>query len=107
MSSEKQPDLSVPTCTHWGNYRVSSEEGKLTAVEPYPVDLEPTPIGQSLLDALDPGARIPQPMVRAGYLHCDDPAVSGHGKGRGNEPFVPVSWEKATALAARAPLGAT
>lgn len=88
-----------PTSTHWGNYRVESDGKKILAVEPYAVDKEPTPIGQSLLDALDPDCRIPQPMVRAGYLkakwHSD-------GAGRGREPFVPVSWETALELAAEA-----
>jgi biotin/methionine sulfoxide reductase len=87
----------VPTCTHWGNYRVETKDGRLSAVLPYAEDIEPTPIGQSLLESQDPQCRVPQPMVRAGYLerqwHSD-------GSGRGVEPFVPVSWEQASRLAA-------
>ena len=89
----------VPTSTHWGNYRVETDGQTLLSVHPYEVDKEPTLIGQSLLDALDEGARIPRPMVRAGYLengrHSD-------GAGRGRESFVPVSWEIALELAADA-----
>jgi biotin/methionine sulfoxide reductase len=88
-----------PTCTHWGNYRIESDGHKITAVHPYDVDTEPTEIGQSLLDALDDGARIPQPMVRAGYL---EKGRDSDGAGRGVEPFVPVSWETALDLAADA-----
>jgi biotin/methionine sulfoxide reductase len=92
-----------PTCTHWGNYRIESDGHRISAVLPYDTDTEPTPIGQSLLNALDEGARIPQPMVRAGYL---EKGRAGSGSGRGEEPFVPVSWEVALDLAADA-LGQT
>ena len=88
-----------PTCTHWGNYRIESDGNKITAVHPYDADTEPTAIGQSLLDALDEGARIPQPMVRAGYLAK---GRESHGAGRGVDAFVPVSWEVALDLAADA-----
>ena len=89
----------VPTCSHWGNYRVESDGESLLSVANYDVDKEPTPIGQSLLDALDDGARIPQPMVRAGYLQH---GRRSDGAGRGQEPFVPVSWDVAISLAADA-----
>ncbi len=89
----------VPTSTHWGNYRIESDGRTITAVHPYEVDTEPTPIGQSLRDALDPDARIPQPMVRAGYL---DHGRGSGGSGRGREPFVQVPWETALDLAADA-----
>jgi biotin/methionine sulfoxide reductase len=96
MSNESR---ITPTCTHWGNYRIESDGTAITAVHPYDVDTEPTPIGQSLLNALDRDTRIPQPMVRAGYL---DKGRSSNGSGRGVEPFVPVSWEVALNLAADA-----
>ena len=89
----------VPTCSHWGNYRVETDGEKLLSVGSYAVDKEVSPIGQSLLDALDDGARVPCPMVRAGYL---DKGRDSDGAGRGSEPFVPVSWETALNLAADA-----
>ncbi len=42
-----------PTCTHWGNYRIEASNDEITAVLPYDSDNHPTPIGQSLLNALD------------------------------------------------------
>jgi biotin/methionine sulfoxide reductase len=89
----------VPTCSHWGNYRIETDGGKLLSVQHYESDREPTPIGQSLLDALDEGARIPRPMVRAGYL---EKGRESDGAGRGREPFVPVSWDVALDLATQA-----
>lgn len=94
-----KPTRLSPTCTHWGNYRIESDGCNIVAVHPYAVDTEPTPIGQSLLDALNPGARIPRPMVRADYL---DRGRDSGGSGRGVEPFVPVAWDVALDLAADA-----
>ena len=94
-----KPSQLVPTCSHWGNYLIESDGESILGVHNYAVDTEPTDIGQSLADALDPGARIPQPMVRASYL--ENPR-GNDTSGRGNEPFVPVSWEVALDLAAEA-----
>lgn len=88
-----------PTCTHWGNYRIEVSKDEITAVLPYDSDNHPTPIGQSLLNALDSNCRIAQPMVRKGYL---EKGPDSDRSGRGCEPFVPVSWETAVALAAEA-----
>lgn len=84
--------------THWGHYQVTSEDGRIVEVSGSPPDGDPSPIGQSLLDAMDPNCRISRPAVRKGYLEGRD----GHQAGRGAEPFVEVSWEHALGLAARA-----
>ncbi|MCW8926158.1 MAG: molybdopterin-dependent oxidoreductase, partial [Xanthomonadales bacterium] len=88
-----------PTCSHWGNYLVETDGAAITAIHPVSEDPNPSPIGQSLLDSLDKNVRIPQPMVRAGYLEREWNSDSSQ---RGIEPFVPVSWRNATELAARA-----
>ncbi len=87
----------VPTASHWGNYRVETQNGRIAAIHNYAEDRDPTPIGQSLIDAQDPDCRIPRPMVRQGYLDG-----TSDGSGRGIEPFVPVDWETAVSLAATA-----
>lgn len=89
----------IPTSTHWGNYLVEARDGQIAAVHNYAVDVDATPIGQSLLDSQDPATRIPQPMVRRGYL---DRQWRSDGSGRGREPFVPVEWDTALDLAADA-----
>ncbi|MFK7888504.1 MAG: molybdopterin-dependent oxidoreductase [Gammaproteobacteria bacterium] len=89
----------TPTSSHWGNYRVEVDDDKLVAIHPYSVDTNPTPIGQSLLDARDKNVRIPQPMVRQSYLNNPGEHT---GSQRGKEPFVPVSWDTALDLAAAA-----
>ncbi|MCB0166395.1 MAG: molybdopterin-dependent oxidoreductase [Anaerolineae bacterium] len=90
-------DALTPTSTHWGNYRIEVDNGRIKAVHPYSSDQNPTPIGQSLLDALDERVRIAQPMIRAGYL---ERGADSDRSGRGAEPFVAVSWEQALELVA-------
>jgi len=90
---------SFPTATHWGNYLVASDNGKITAIEPVVQDEEPSDLGQSLLDALDQNCRIDQPMVRKGYFEAG--AKSDRRK-RGKDAFVPVDWPTAIKLAAEA-----
>ena len=87
----------VPTSTHWGNYQINVEAGKITGVHPYDDDVDPSPIGQSLKDTQDPRVRVSQPMVRASYLHD---GVNSDRTLRGREPFVAVSWETAFKLVA-------
>jgi len=89
----------IPTCSHWGNYLIEVRDGNIAAVHPYPVDDNPTPIGQSLINTMDLGCRISQPMVRQGYL---ERGPQSDGAGRGVEPFVPVEWEQALDLASTA-----
>ncbi len=92
------PDKKIaPTSTHWGNFRIETQDKRITQVLPYDVDIEPSVIGQSLLDNSDPNVRIAQPMVRQGYLQ--NPTNLPDGK-RGKDAFVPVTWSQALDLAA-------
>ncbi|MEM7112353.1 MAG: molybdopterin-dependent oxidoreductase [Chloroflexota bacterium] len=89
---------TTPTSTHWGNFRVEVNEAEeIVGVHPYEADLEPSPFGQALKDALDTRVRVSQPMVREGYLKA---GANSDKTGRGREPFVAVSWETAFDLVA-------
>ncbi len=90
---------TMPTASHWGNYLVQTDNGKLAKIHTYEVDEDPSDIRRSLLDTQDSDVRIAQPMVRKGYL---ENGCSGDGSKRGKEPFVPVSWDNALDLAAEA-----
>ena len=84
------------TATHWGAYYATVDNGRIVGVRPFENDPHPSPIGASLVGAADHRARVSAPMVRKGWLE-NGPS----GKGRGEEPFVAVSWEEATRLVAR------
>ena len=90
---------TVPVAAHWGNYLVDVdvENDEILEVRYPEYDPNPSPIGHSMKNARDPKCRIPQPMVRLGYLQ--DRVDSDRSK-RGKEPFVPISWPKALDLAA-------
>ncbi len=88
----------VRTATHWGVFDISVDQGgAITKVEPYADDPDPSDIGQNLRDAVTDRTRVSQPMVRQGWLK-HGPRLDGGG--RGAEPFVPVSWERALDLVA-------
>ena len=69
------------TATHWGTYRVSTEDGRLTSIRPLEMERDPAAMSASLADTLEAPARISQPMVREGYLR-DGFAGGGAGRGR-------------------------
>ncbi len=80
LSHPSDDDQAVPghqlTVTHWGTYRVTTDNGLLTAVEPLAWDR--------------------QPAVRFNSLQ----GKPENCEGRGKEPFVEVSWEQALTLVA-------
>lgn len=87
------------TSTHWGNYHVDTENGRLISVNGSDNDENSSPIGQSLLSMMDENSRISQPMIREGFLNTER---QSDGTKRGQERFVKVSWDTAFQLAAKA-----
>src|SRR5258708_1538994 len=82
--------------THWGAFEARVAADRLVGLDPLPGDPDPSPIGHSVAGSLNDDVRIHQPMVREGWLR-DGPASR---EGRGQEPFVAVSWDRANALVA-------
>ncbi|NKB44753.1 MAG: molybdopterin-dependent oxidoreductase [Alphaproteobacteria bacterium] len=91
----------LPTATHWGAYTATVENGRVTALEPFSGDPDPSPIGPGMPQAQDDAVRIAQPMVRKGWL---DSLKNGGPKkdvtGRGSDPFVALSWDEALDIVA-------
>jgi biotin/methionine sulfoxide reductase len=94
-----KPTRTIPTSSHWGNYRVDTSDGKIVAIRPYAVDTNASEIGQSLLDSQDSGCRVPQPMIRKGYF---ENGWKSDGSKRGRDAFVAVDWDTALDAAAAA-----
>jgi biotin/methionine sulfoxide reductase len=80
---------------HWGTFAARRGPGGLE-VRPHPDDPEPSELLGNLAAAAAHPARVGRPMVRAGWLQ----GGPGPSRGRGREPFVPVSWDRALDLVA-------
>lgn len=83
------------TSSHWGTYRVHTENGAVTALEGFEHDPEPSPIGKGIVDVLDGPLRIKSPMIRRGWLENGPGSAEG---ARGQDEFVAVSWPRAIEL---------
>ena len=91
------PDGTFMTMSHWGAYRVHVRNDRMIGVTPFERDPEPSPLIEGMADVVHHPCRITEPVVRKGFLergHQSDRA------GRGVEPFVPVSWDRALDLIA-------
>ena len=86
----------ITTATHWGGYSAEVRGGRVIAMHPRPEDPDPSPIADGMAAVLDDDNRIRQPMVRQGWLE-NGPRPGDAG--RGAEPFVAVSWNRALDLA--------
>ncbi len=93
----KQIDRDRLTSTHWGTYRVQVDDGRVTGLQPFEQDSDPSPIGQGIVDVLDGPTRITAPMVRKSWLE-GGAGTAGHL--RGGDSFVQVSWDEADRLVA-------
>ena len=82
--------------SHWGAFLAEVKNGRVVGVRPFEHDPDPSPLIEAIPAAVHSPTRIARPMVRQGWL-AQGP---GHGEGRGREPFVPVSWERALELVA-------
>jgi biotin/methionine sulfoxide reductase len=83
--------------SHWGAFSAVIENGRIVGAEPFALDPDPSPLIAAIPDAVYSATRISGPMVRAGWLEGRRANSAG---GRGQEPFVPVSWERALDLVA-------
>ncbi|MDR7127217.1 molybdopterin-dependent oxidoreductase [Pseudotabrizicola sp. 4114] len=95
MTSDHNPEDFVTHSAHWGVFTAGWRNGQLE-VRPHPGDPDPNRIIENATTGLRHTARIERPTVRKGWLD-NGPGPSSR---RGKEPFVPVSWEVATALVA-------
>lgn len=85
----------MPThLTHWGAFEAESDGHSLHAVRPWVGDPDPRDILANTASAQHHPARIVWPAVRRGWLENGP----GPSNGRGNEPFVEVSWDRALDL---------
>ena len=82
--------------SHWGSFFAEVENGRVVGVRPFERDPDPSPLIEAIPAAVHSKTRVAQPVVREGWLK-NGPASR---EGRGREPFVPVSWDRALDLIA-------
>ena len=103
MKTVSPLNLELAT-SHWGAYEVHREGGRATGLRAWRGDPSPSPIGLAMWQAYQSPLRVGRPAVRAGWLDAiesgGDAQRATRGQGRGREPFVEVSWERATELVA-------
>lgn len=95
------PDHAEPqtrlNSTHWGVFEPVVRAGRIVDIRGFARDPEPSPILQSIPDAVHHPVRVMQPAVRQGWL---EHGPGGAGARRGIDRYVPVSWERALDLVA-------
>jgi biotin/methionine sulfoxide reductase len=92
----KHSDLPL-TSTHWGAYRVETQDGRVKALHGFEEDTDSSEIGNGIIDVLDGPSRIQTPMVRESWLKS---GPGSNNQQRGADPFISVSWETAERLVA-------
>lgn len=83
------------TTSHWGTYHITSSGRKLTGVEPWQGDPDPSPLGKSFVGAVEGSVRVARPAVRKGWLDSD------RSSRRGSDEFVEVDWDVALDFVAK------
>jgi len=84
------------TSSHWGAFRVITENGRITAVEPFEADTNPSGIPSSLPAAVHHPTRVASPSIRRGWLENPDRAREL----RGNDEFIELPWDEALDITA-------
>lgn len=82
------------TSSHWGAFKITTEDDKVVAVAPFDADPNPSAISQILPAAIHHRSRIKRPSIRRGWLE------SRQRDGRGTDEFVEVPWDEALDMAA-------
>ena len=81
--------------SHWGAFTSTVVDGRLVRTQSFQYDSDPSPLLQSIPDAVHHECRVLHPAVREGWLKY------GPGKGndgRGGDRFVAISWDRALDL---------
>lgn len=85
------------TSTHWGVYRAEVRDGLLVKLHDFEDDVDPSPIGNGIVEALNAPSRITAPMVRKSWL---EKGAGSRTDLRGKDAFVEVTWDEVNKLVA-------
>ncbi|MEO1457457.1 MAG: molybdopterin-dependent oxidoreductase, partial [Pseudomonadota bacterium] len=90
-------DARILSATHWGTLYARVRDDRITGIEPWEGDPDPTPIGPGMADAVQHPSRIARPAIRRGFLAG---RAASDRTARGADPFVEVPWDEALEIAA-------
>ena len=84
------------TTSHWGAFRVLTDNNRIIGTEPFEADPDPSRIPQSLPAAVHHKTRVAHPSFRRGWLEGGDRARAR----RGRDEFVELPWDEALDIVA-------
>ncbi len=90
------PRMAHSHMAHWGMFEAVSDGGEVTAVRPFAGDADPSPVLGNIPGSVRHRSRVTGPMVRRGWLENGP----GPSQRRGDDEYVPVSWDELTTLLA-------
>lgn len=88
------------TSSHWGAFRVTTRDGRITAVAPFERDPCPSSIPRVLPAAVHHRKRVRKPAVRRGWLEHGPGEPGLRDAPRGEDAFVELPWDEALDIAA-------
>jgi biotin/methionine sulfoxide reductase len=85
------------TTSHWGAFRVTTENDRITEVEPFEIDPNPSYISKILATAIHHRTRIQRPSFRRGWLKGGPDHTRDK---RGLDDYVELPWDEALDITA-------
>ena len=84
------------TTSHWGAFRVLTEDNRIVGTEAFAADPQPSAIPDSLPAAVHHRSRVARPSFRRGWLEGGDRARHL----RGSDEYVELPWDEALDITA-------
>lgn len=85
------------TSSHWGAFKVTTDNGKIVSVSPFAADPTPSSIPDAVPAAVHHSSRVMRPSIRRGWLKDE---VGRARDRRGVDDFIEVPWDEALDIAA-------
>lgn len=85
------------TTSHWGAFRVTTENDRIVGVEPFELDPNPSDIPKILPEAIHHRSRVQRPSFRRGWLEGGPDRAR---EKRDSDEFVELPWDEALDITA-------
>lgn len=85
------------TSSHWGAFKVTTDNGRIVSVSPFAADPTPSSIPDAVPAAVHHSSRVMRPSIRRGWLKDE---VGRARDRRGADDFIELPWDEALDIAA-------